>query len=65
MFHWGDIVEKVLSKVRDSKKKIKAGDGHIGRGVSIEGVGSNLLHTMAKEQKKFCLRLLRQTKSLQ
>ena len=43
LFHWGDIVKKVLSKAGDSKKRLKSGfggggmgDDHIG-GLPIEG----------------------------
>ena len=32
LFHWGDIVKKVLSKAGDSKKRLKSGFGGGGGG---------------------------------
>ena len=50
IFHWGDIVGKVLPKAWGSEKiQNGGGDDHIVGVVYRKGRGSSLLHTMVNE----------------
>ena len=50
MFHWGDSVKKMLSKVGDLPKRCKGQRVDI-EGLSIEGGRSNILHAIIYSRK--------------
>ena len=61
MFHWGDIVKKMVSKVGVLVKRCKGQSVDI-EGLSIEGGRSNILHALIYSRKY--LPALSQSKAL-